>query len=340
MILIISYPQSSPSYRQTQALIRELNRIGRHDVQIVELSDFPMRMHLNMSYNSSGENRYRLHLADGSQIYLEEVSAVWWHHSQPFAELIEFPTALDNPAHRHFAIREAETAFRGLWQTSSALWINDIQREEAASHKSWQLNLARELGLTIPDTLITNSPEAARQYWSQYPGEIIYKAFHSNNKIRRWETRLLKPEEEALAQSIQLTPVIFQRYVPVLYDLRITIVGDRIFAAELHTQQGNYQVDVRLNHNMPCYPHTLPADVAQKLLTLMERLGLEYGAIDMRLTPDGDYVFLEINPNGYYFYIEEATGMPISRTLAQRLSQGRSGVSRSPEVPPRTVAVV
>ncbi len=336
MILIISYPDSS----ETQVLLRELTRIGRHDVHIVDLSEFPMRMQLNMSYNSSGENRYCLHLADGSQIHLEEVSAVWWHHYQPFAELIEFPTALDNPAHRHFAIKEAETAFRGFWQTSNALWINDIQRESAALHKPWQLNQARELGLTIPDTLITNSPEAARQYWSQYPGEIVYKAFHSNHKIRRWETRLLKPEEEALAESIQLTPVIFQRYVPALYDLRITIVGDRIFAAELHTQKGEYQVDVRLNRNMPCYPHTLPAEIAQKLLTLMERLGLEYGAIDMRLTPDGDYVFLEINPNGSYFYIESATELPISRTLAQRLSQGRSGADSSHEVPPSTVAVV
>ena len=140
-----------------------------------------------------------------------------------------------------------------------------------------------------------------------------------------------------MAENIQLTPVIFQRYVPVLYDLRITIVGDRIFAAELHTQQGKYQVDVRLNRNMPCYPHTLPAEVSQKLLNLMERLGLEYGAIDMRLTPDGDYVFLEINPNGSYFYIESATGLPISRTLAQRLSLGRSGTSSSHKVTPSTV---
>ncbi|NER82819.1 MAG: hypothetical protein F6K42_25345 [Leptolyngbya sp. SIO1D8] len=79
-----------------------------------------------------------------------------------------------------------------------------------------------------------------------------------------------------------------------------------------------------MDPNIPCYPHTLPADLEQKLLAFMKRLGLEYGAIDMRLTPDGEYVFLEINPSGYYSYVEEATGLPITKTLAEKLSQGNS----------------
>ena len=54
----------------------------------------------------------------------------------------------------------------------------------------------------------------------------------------------------------------------------------------------------------------------------MQHLHLEYGAIDMRLTPDGDYVFLEINPNGEYLYVEQATGLPISRALAEHLHHG------------------
>jgi glutathione synthase/RimK-type ligase-like ATP-grasp enzyme len=325
MILLISYPKNSHTYRQTQILARELARLGRQDVYIVDLSAFPMRMSLSMSmsYASSGENRYRLQLADGSQIPMEEVRAIWWHHFLPFAERFEYPDALQ-PAHRRFAIKEAETALRGLWLTSDALWINDVQREEAASHKPWQLALAQDVGLSIPDTLITNNPEEARQYWAKYPGEIIYKAFHSTDSHCRLETRLLKSEEEALAASIQLTPVIFQRYIPARHDLRITIVGDRIFAAEIHTQQAKYQVDVRMDPHIPCFPHTLPADLEQKLLTFMKRLGLEYGAIDMRLTPDGEYVFLEINPSGYYSYIEEATGQPITRTLAEKLAQVNS----------------
>ena len=64
-------------------------------------------------------------------------------------------------------------------------------------------------------------------------------------------------------------------------------------------------------------------DVIEKLQALRTRLRLEYGAVDMRLTPEGDYVFLEINPNGEYLYYEEATGLPISMALAEHLQRGR-----------------
>jgi glutathione synthase/RimK-type ligase-like ATP-grasp enzyme len=54
----------------------------------------------------------------------------------------------------------------------------------------------------------------------------------------------------------------------------------------------------------------------------VERLGLCYGAIDMVLTPDGRYVFLEINPNGQYLWIEEAAGLPISDAICDLLMSG------------------
>ena len=188
------------------------------------------------------------------------MTAIWWHHPAPFG----FPQELNHPVHREFAQQEAATAFRGLWRASHAFWVNNIAQEETASHKPWQLHLARQLGLTIPETCITNSPEEARQFWQQYPGEIIYKAFRASHEAWR-ETRLLQPQEESLAETIRLTPVIFQRYVPALYDLRILLVGELVFAAAAAIQQGEYQVDVRMNRNMPYAPHTLPPDIIQKL---------------------------------------------------------------------------
>jgi glutathione synthase/RimK-type ligase-like ATP-grasp enzyme len=57
----------------------------------------------------------------------------------------------------------------------------------------------------------------------------------------------------------------------------------------------------------------------------MRRLGLEYGAIDLRLTPDGEYVFFEVNPAGQFLFVEHACGLPISAALAARLAAGREG---------------
>ena len=65
--------------------------------------------------------------------------------------------------------------------------------------------------------------------------------------------------------------------------------------------------------------HVLPDDVLDKLRQLMSILRLVYGAIDMRLTPDGEYVFLEVNPAGQWQFVEERTAQPITDALASYL---------------------
>jgi glutathione synthase/RimK-type ligase-like ATP-grasp enzyme len=308
--------------------MRACARLGRRDVHVLNLDAFPMHMDLLMAFSPGKPANFCLRLADNSTLCLEDVTAIWWHHPAPFG----FPTALQHPVYRAFAQDEAATAFRGFWQASQAFWVNHMAQAEAASHKPWQLHLARQVGLTIPDTFITNSPDEARQFWQHYPGAIIYKAFRARDEAWR-ETRLLQPHEESLAETIRLTPVIFQRYVPAVYDLRILLVGERVFAAAAAIQHGEYQVDVRMNRHMPYAPHTLPPAILQQLPSLMHHLHLEYGAIDMRLTPDGDYVFLEINPSGAYLYVEQATGLQISRAIAEHLHRGRPpmhGLSPAP----------
>ncbi len=71
--------------------------------------------------------------------------------------------------------------------------------------------------------------------------------------------------------------------------------------------------------------YTTATKTSQKLLMLMRRLGLEYGAIDLRLTPDGEYVFFEVNPAGQFLFVEHACGLPISAALAGHLARGKTG---------------
>jgi glutathione synthase/RimK-type ligase-like ATP-grasp enzyme len=313
VILIIS----SPDDIHAQAVIRELNNQGIQDVRILNLSEFPMHMDMRLALRNNTRHDFSLTLADGYRLPMDAVTAVWWRRPQAFV----LPPEMSNPSFRQFAMAEAATAFQGMWQSSSALWVNNILRDAAAAHKPWQLVLAQEVGLLIPETLITNNPDEARQFWAKYPGEVVYKAFSASTYAWR-ETRILKPEEEQLAQSVRYSPVIFQRYVPAVVDLRITVIGSRLFAAEAHSQEGEYKIDVRFNTNIAYKPHQLPADIEQKLLAFMRRLGLEYGAIDMRLTPNGHYVFLEINPAGQFLYVEMNAGLPIAAALAQHLAAG------------------
>ena len=312
MILIISEPQDV----HAQAVMRALAAQGERNVRLLDFTDFPQRLTTTMAIGGGVPSEYALTFSD-RRVPMREVKSVWWRRPQAFG----LPQGLD-PVARHFAMTEAATAFQGMWQASDCLWVNDIQRDAAAAHKPWQLELAQSLGLSIPETLITNEPEDARAFWQTHPGEVIYKPF-----IQSWhswrETRILRKEEEALAPLVRLAPVIFQRYVPGHADLRVTVIGEEVFPAAAALADGEYPVDVRLN-KVPYKPHRLPPEVTERLLVMMRRLGLEYGAIDLRLTPDGEYVFFEVNPAGQFLYIEMATGQPIAAALASRLAQGRA----------------
>jgi glutathione synthase/RimK-type ligase-like ATP-grasp enzyme len=105
-----------------------------------------------------------------------------------------------------------------------------------------------------------------------------------------------------------------------MYDLRVTVVGMEVFAAAIHSQETEYPVDSRIDIiNAEIEPVVLPDHLSDLLLQLTDALGLVYGAIDLRRTPDDRYVFLEINPSGQFRYIEVATGLPITAALAAAL---------------------
>jgi glutathione synthase/RimK-type ligase-like ATP-grasp enzyme len=67
-------------------------------------------------------------------------------------------------------------------------------------------------------------------------------------------------------------------------------------------------------------PIELPDEVESKVHELMNTFGLIYGALDFIVTPEGRFVFLEINPAGQYMWVESRTGLPITNALADLLS--------------------
>jgi glutathione synthase/RimK-type ligase-like ATP-grasp enzyme len=315
---------SEPADVHAQAVMQELVKLGEEDARILNFADIPQRIRLDMAFSNQLGSGFVLGLEDGTRLRLETIKSFWWRRPQAYA----LPAGLEPNAH-HFALTELSTAIQGMWQSTDALWVNDIVRDAAASHKPWQLEVARRIGLPIPDTLITTDPDNVRAFWEARQGEVVYKPFIQT--FHSWrETRRLKREDLALIDNVKLAPVIFQSLVPGVADLRVTIIGSEILAAAVDLEKMEYKLDVRLNQQ--AYErHDLPAAVGEKLLRLMRILGLEYGAIDLRLTPDGDYVFFEVNPAGQFLFVEYAAGLPISAVMASHLANGKgSAVAEAP----------
>lgn len=298
-----------------QAVMAALAALDHVEPELLDLSRFPTRLSLSMAF-AAGKREFSLRSENGGKLDLARVGAVWWRRPQPFG----LPTAMTDPQQRNFALSESMSAFRGLYHCLDAFWVNRPERDAEAIHKPWQLALAQEVGLEIPITLITSDPEAARAFWEQHTGNVIFKQFLAAPGTWR-ETRRLRPEDAALAGQVRHAPVIFQRFVEAEADIRVTVVGDDLFAAATDVRRAEYPVDVRLNLDVQYERYDLPASVSERLHALMRGLGLEYGAIDLRRTPEGQHVFLEINPAGQFLYIEMMTGQRIAAALASHLAR-------------------
>jgi glutathione synthase/RimK-type ligase-like ATP-grasp enzyme len=291
--------------------MRELTAMGSNPV-LLNLAEFPMCLALSLEFDkdfAQFEVRRRL----GGELDFSGVHAIWWRRPQAF----RLPSKMD-PAHERFVWSESSTAFQGLYQSLNAFWINPPWRDAVAQHKPYQLALAQRIGLEIAPTLMTNDVERAKSFWRKHEGRVIYKQFIALPDSWR-ETRRLGRHEETLADSIGLAPVIFQRHIDAVAEVRVTAVGETLFAAATNAQDGEYPQDIRLNLNASYFKHELPSETSRLLRNLMKELGLVYGAIDLRLTPEGKYVFLEINPAGQFLYIEKATSQPIAATIASTL---------------------
>jgi len=310
MILIVSHSADT----HATAVIEHLGRLGA-DVVLFDTARFPQDIRLEIRH----ENRARSSssaVIGGVRRDLSAVRVVWWRRPQPF----ELHQDLADSEDRGFAYGECHAAITGLWSCLDAKWVNNPERDEVAARKAYQLKIAAELDLKIPRTLITNDPESAAAFIDREGANgTIYKAFSATERAWR-ETRLLKPEERAHLDAVRFAPVIFQEHIRADIDLRVTVIGDQIFPAEIISGETEYLVDFRMTMDAArISAHVLPDEIAAKLRAFMRALGLVYGAIDLRLTPDGEYVFLEVNPAGQWLFIEERTGQPITSTLVDYL---------------------
>ena len=286
--------------------------------RLLDLSSFPQHLALTARYPRNRNPRFELRFPDGAIVDLAEVRAVWWRRPQPYRIAAEITDA----AMRHFAASETATAAAGIWQATTCLWVNHPVNDAAAAHKPWQLATARSAGLTIPDTLITNDPEEARSFWDAHSGNVVYKPFRQTRAAWR-ETRMLLPEDVSGIEAVRLAPVLFQELIEGVADLRVTVIGDELFAAAAVLDEAGYSVDIRFNPGIGYQPHTLPDEVFIAIFRLMRALGLEYGAIDLRLTAGGQYVFFEVNPAGQFLYVERSSGQPITAALIAHLLSGK-----------------
>ena len=308
MILIVSFADNP-----------HVERVRRHlksETAVVDIGWFPSAMKLDARFDDDFEG-LRLILPSGNTVTAANVGAVWNRRIKP----LTLHSELTDETSKLFAWSESNEALLGFWYSLRCFWMNPLTSDEVSQRKIRQLQVARSVGLTVPETVITNDPVIARDFiLLKEPRKVIRKAFRNIQQAPR-ETKIVTKEDLAIIASVRFAPVIFQEFIPAERDLRITVVDEEIFTAGIYSEPA-FQTDYRSGlPSARVVSEELPDTIASKLLKLMQELNVSFGAIDMRVTPEGEYVFLEINPAGEYLFIVDRTGQKIPEAIAATLER-------------------
>jgi MvdD family ATP-grasp ribosomal peptide maturase len=320
-ILIITRSDDNESVSMVE---RAIERKGGRSIRF-DTDRYPTEVRLSAYYGGGGEERLTL-ANDEGEFDLREVEAVWHRRLNYGGRL---PTTLDRQL-RRASVGESRAAAQGMLAGLKAFRMDALQHIRHAENKQLQLQAARELGLEVPRTLTTNDPAAVRAFAEACEGGMVTKMLSSFAVYEGGEelvvfTNPVKPEDLSDLSGLSLCPATFQEMIPKALELRVTVVGDRVMSASIDSQSSaraahDWRRDgLRMVEDWR--PYELPPEVEEKILRLMDYFVLNYGAIDIIVTPDGRHVFLEVNPVGEFFWLERRPGLPVSDAIADVLME-------------------
>lgn len=328
-VLIVSHEKD----QHAQLVKRRLKEMGAKTI-LWNLGAFPNTGEMFINISAIRAANFVAEVRQGGfKFEPEDVKGVWWR--RPYgAQRDVTANLLDD-----YIRVEAEVFSQSIVALfSGAKWVSTPEATRLACRKPVQLIAAKEVGLTIPETCVGNSWRAAKAFldnlgsrkaimkpvgsafvrlnrsWADHTGKN--KAIYTRVVSRQ----MLEQNKELVANC----PFILQEAIEKPFDVRVTVVGRRAFAAEIRSDAKESDpnfLDWRNSRAERLYaPHTLPNGVAKKCVELTQRLGLQFGCIDFGFSPSRGYVFFEINPQGQWLPSESKTRQPISEALASLLT--------------------
>lgn len=322
MILIVTSKRDG----HVAAVSRHLDDAGAPWVRI-NIEDFATNVEVEVT-PGTGSGWLRV-IDSGKVVRLEEVGAVWYRKPDPVT-VQHFDM---DAAALEYIEAEFNEIILGLYALlSRAYWINNPFNTRIAHRKLLQLRTAAEVGFAVPQTLLTNRAEAALGFAERAGHDLAIKSLGAISVMQDqggravqygiFTRRITTTELAALSDKISHMPTMFQRFIPKKSELRITCVGEQVFACQIQTRAGDITSD-DYRFDTPNLLHTAIecSELTGRLHRYMKAFGLSFGCFDFIVSEAGEVVFLECNCNGQWFWVEERTGQPIGLAVASELLQ-------------------
>lgn len=194
-------------------------------------------------------------------------------------------------------------------------WCDHPDTILSAESKPAQLHAAIGAGFLVPDTLVTQDPEAIAGFFERHDGQVVVKPLKGHVGQQLYTLELTRPMIEDAA-VLRTMPCIYQRLVPGDRHLRVVVLGSVARAFEIRSRS----LDWRQRDGFEVRPAGLDDELLDRCRAVLSSLGLTMGVFDCKIGPGGEPWFLEVNPQGQFLFLEALTGVPLAPIYAQHLA--------------------
>lgn len=221
--------------------------------------------------------------------------------------------------YKNYMYREMMTVIEGVAENTGKVALTRPSILKRADNKIVQINVAKEVGFTIPSSLITNSNLAAQKFIDNQFSSIIKPLsigrISAENNVSFIQTNIVKKNENIA--ELELSPAYFQTYVEKDYEVRLTIVDRNCFGVKIESSN---IVDWRKKDTIVHYSIiNVPCDIEEKCIEMMNRLNIHFAAFDF-IVNNEKYIFLELNANGQWQWLEEKLNLGIADKIIEYLT--------------------
>jgi glutathione synthase/RimK-type ligase-like ATP-grasp enzyme len=327
-ILIVSYPYDIHARAVAYAI-----RARGHFCEEFYCADYPTLNSITLRASNQKGNVSSgsvAHHPDGSfKIQSDTFNTVWLRRRRdPW-----LPASM-HPGDREVAISQCDLClsdFMAALDGPDVFWINPVESNCTSDLKLYQLRHALAAGLKIPDTLISNDPDEIREFINRCGGRAIHKllqniTWKSEDGAKTFAccTTPVSCQDLPRDAVLRLSPGIFQPLIDKQFEVRVACFGNHLMAVQIDSQSDERaRLDWRMGQwFVEMKPYDLPEEIAEKIRRFLHTTGLAYAALDFIVTPDGEHVFLESNPQGQFLWMEDRAGLPVLDVFSQYLIAG------------------
>lgn len=249
-----------------------------------------------------------------------QFTSVWFRRTK-LASYAGYP-----PEQQEFLLEEYNSFLKNLLNIiDTKNWLSNPNNIYIAENKLLQLKVAKSVGFLIPKTLVTTDKDCIRQFHNDNGRKTIVKPFwnskiQTQGKTKLLFTNLLSQRHIDDIENLEISPTIFQQCIEKKKEYRVTVIDKDIFVSSVNSQENQKTLIDWRRDNLTFQKDQLPNDIEKKCFEIVHKLGLKFGAIDLIEDKNGDIIFVEINPNGQWVWIETDTGLKISDSLINYLT--------------------